>query len=178
MLVHVLEGLDPNRRHIRSTIVLGAGALHQGPPPASAQLARAGDHLVRAFDRFDGDHIAITDGERLPDVESEQLGEERPHELDVRALVRAGLGRGHHAWFGELVHNRESRVDEGDAAGVELVGDHPQYGVRSAVVPQVLVPRDGRGDIGDIPHQLPSLMHELGLIHFTHHDGMMHAPSA
>lgn len=103
VLVHVLDGADADGWDIGPAVVPGACALAERPATRAAEDADAVDHAVGAFYGFDGDDVAVADGDRLADVEAESLGEEGPGEGDVGALVGGGLTAGHDAGFGEGV---------------------------------------------------------------------------
>ena len=92
-----------------------------GPCPAErpsdglAELAGAFDHAVGALDRLDGDDVAVTHGNRLPDVEPERLGKQPLREADVGALLLRRLATGHHARLGERVRDRCCGIQEQDS---------------------------------------------------------------
>lgn len=108
----VLDGLETDGGDIGSAVVLGAGALGEGPAAAFAEGGCSLDHAIGAFDGFDGDYIQIADCERLPDVESEEFSEHGPDEIDVGLLGSGRLCEGHDAGLGELALDGDGRVDE------------------------------------------------------------------
>src|SRR5205823_3452151 len=90
VVVEILDRLHADGGDIGSAVVPGAGALEEGPAGGAAGLGDPLDHAVGPLDGLDGDDIPVADGDRLADVQAQDLGQERPGELDVGPL----LGRG------------------------------------------------------------------------------------
>jgi hypothetical protein len=164
-------------RDVAATVVTDAGAFAEGPAAGAAETCDALDHLVGTFDGFDGDDVTLADGEGLADVEAEQVVHHAPGELDVGLLLGGGLGAGHHADVGHLIGDRDGRVEQGDAELMELIGNGAQHTVRAFVVAEVLEPHPSGAEVGQVAHEPPGVVHQLGLIDPADHDGVADAPA-
>lgn len=170
VLREVLDGLETNGRNIGSSIMLSASTLGERPSSAFAEGVCPLDHPIGAFDRFDGDHIQITHRQRLTDVETQELGEHGPYEIDIRLLRRGGLRQRHHAWLRELALDGDGRVDERDSLSVEFLSDRSQQRMGAPVVPEVFVYHHHRSQVGDVLEKTPPAVHDLGFVDIPDHD--------
>ena len=67
--MHVFNGRYTDCRYIGAHVVAGARGFEKCPTSAPAELPSTLDHAICAFDRFDRDHILLSHGDRLPNIE-------------------------------------------------------------------------------------------------------------
>jgi len=171
--VEVFDGFEAHGGDVGAAVVAGAGAFAEGPTRVFAEGAGALDHAVGALDGLDGEGVAAADGDGLADVEAKDLGEERPGEGDVGALLGGGVDLAHDAGGGHLFGDGGGGVEELDAVAAEFFGDGVEEDGRAAVVAEVLVPGFHGADVGEIADDFPGVIEEFGLVDAADHDGVV-----
>ena len=88
----------------------------------AAGLRAAAEHVVGAFEGFDGDHRALGGDDGLTDVEPGHLAGHARAEFELVVADAAGPA-GHAAWRGEVVLEKDARIEHADADFLDLDGD-------------------------------------------------------
>ena len=102
---HVLDCLRTDRRQIEAAILTGLGRLHQNAHAGRrrhaalpAQLGDAGEQIVGAFRRFDGEHMVVGDDRRLAHVERPERGDHFSARAISASVARRRLMAAEHAF--------------------------------------------------------------------------------
>ncbi len=171
--MHVFNGRYTDRRHIGAHVVAGARGFEKCPTSAPTKLPGTLDHAISAFDRFDRDHILLSHGDRLPNIERADLPQERPTKQDVTALFGSWFALGHRAFAGHVIGNVRGGVDQDEPFFREVIREDGEERRASAVMSQFAVPKIGRAPVGQLTEQLEWIVHpRFG--NTADHDGVSH----
>jgi len=169
-----LDGVEPDGGDVGAAVMQPRRGLEERPTAGPTEFTGATDHPVGAFDCFDCDHVPFPHRHRLPDVQFDELGQERPAEADVGLLSRGGAGRGHHADGGQMLRDEGGRVDEGHSCAGEFIGNGSEEGRVAPIMAKATIPESNRPPVGELPDESQRVVHP-GLRNSTDHDGFADA---